>query len=86
MAEVKTFTAEEVAEHKSRDDIWFAIHGKVYDVTDFLDEHPGGEEVRFLICFSRSFSVLYGDAMFGARCVRAHVYVLRGCAYLHMRL
>jgi cytochrome b involved in lipid metabolism len=40
-----TFTAEQVAEHNTRDDIWFAIHGKVYDVTGFLDEHPGGEEV-----------------------------------------
>ena len=41
-----TFTAEDVATHNTRDDIWFAVHGKVYDVTDFLDEHPGGEEVR----------------------------------------
>lgn len=22
-----------------------SIHGKVYDVTKFLEEHPGGEEV-----------------------------------------
>uniref|UniRef100_A0A8C4SZN8 Cytochrome b5 type B n=1 Tax=Erpetoichthys calabaricus TaxID=27687 RepID=A0A8C4SZN8_ERPCA len=24
---------------------WVIIHDKVYDVTHFLDEHPGGEEV-----------------------------------------
>ena len=32
-------------EHKSRDDIWFAVHGKVYNVTKYLGDHPGGEEV-----------------------------------------
>ena len=24
---------------------WFIIHGKVYDVTEFLDDHPGGPEI-----------------------------------------
>ncbi|NXH39218.1 CYB5 protein, partial [Dicaeum eximium] len=24
---------------------WIIIHNRVYDVTKFLDEHPGGEEV-----------------------------------------
>jgi hypothetical protein len=31
--------------HKTAEDCWMAIHGKVYDVTKFLAEHPGGEEV-----------------------------------------
>merc|ERR1719334_642122 len=25
--------------------IWTVIHDKVYDITKFLDEHPGGEEI-----------------------------------------
>lgn len=41
----KTFTAEQVAEHNTRDDLWIIYEGKVYDVTQYLDEHPGGEEV-----------------------------------------
>ncbi|TID18165.1 hypothetical protein CANINC_003906 [Pichia inconspicua] len=41
----KSFTAEQVAEHNTRDDIWIIYNGKVYDVTQYLDEHPGGEEV-----------------------------------------
>ncbi|KAJ2387912.1 hypothetical protein GGI23_006171 [Coemansia sp. RSA 2559] len=45
MSATKTFTAEEIAKHYTRDDIWIVVHGKVYDVTGFLDEHPGGEEV-----------------------------------------
>lgn len=32
-------------EANSLKEIWLVIHGRVYDVTDFLKEHPGGEEV-----------------------------------------
>lgn len=43
--ELKKYTAEEVAKHKSASDIWMIYNGKVYDVSKFLEEHPGGEEV-----------------------------------------
>ncbi|KAL9117545.1 MAG: hypothetical protein Q9187_005919 [Circinaria calcarea] len=36
---------EEVAKHNSRDDCWVIIHGKAYDVTDFMPEHPGGPNI-----------------------------------------
>eukprot|EP00126_Sphaerothecum_destruens_P011567 Sdes_comp20934_c0_seq4m18378 len=42
---MSVFTVNQVAEHSSHDDIWLTIHDKVYNVTKFLDEHPGGEEV-----------------------------------------
>ena len=35
----------EVAKHDSRDSCWVIIKGKVYDVTEFLDEHPGGAAI-----------------------------------------
>ncbi|XP_021893369.1 cytochrome b5-like [Carica papaya] len=41
----KVFTFEDLANHKSRGSCWLLIHGKVYDVTSFMEEHPGGEEV-----------------------------------------
>lgn len=41
----KVFTLSQVAQHKSKTDCWFVIHGRVLDVTKFLEEHPGGEEV-----------------------------------------
>ncbi|KAI0317183.1 FMN-dependent dehydrogenase-domain-containing protein [Amylostereum chailletii] len=34
-----------VAEHNSRESCWIIVHGKVYDVTEFLDEHPGGSKI-----------------------------------------
>ncbi|XP_074695878.1 cytochrome b5 type B isoform X2 [Strix aluco] len=39
------FTLEEVGKRNSNREAWLVIHGRVYDVTRFLDEHPGGEEV-----------------------------------------
>ncbi|ORZ15017.1 cytochrome b5-like heme/steroid binding domain-containing protein [Absidia repens] len=41
----KLFTYEQVAEHNKREDLWMIIDNKVYDITAFVDEHPGGEEV-----------------------------------------
>uniref|UniRef100_A0A8B9WV20 Cytochrome b5 n=1 Tax=Bos mutus grunniens TaxID=30521 RepID=A0A8B9WV20_BOSMU len=42
---VTYYRLEEVAKRNSPKDIWLVIHGRVYDVSRFLDEHPGGEEV-----------------------------------------
>lgn len=41
----KVYTLSEVALHNSSKDCWLTIDGKVYDVTKFLEEHPGGDEV-----------------------------------------
>jgi alkylation response protein AidB-like acyl-CoA dehydrogenase len=41
----KTFTRAEVAKHNTEDSTWFVIDTVVYDVSDFLDAHPGGEAV-----------------------------------------
>ncbi|XP_021718371.1 cytochrome b5-like [Chenopodium quinoa] len=41
----KLFSMEEAAEHNTKDDCWVVIDGKVYDVTSYLDDHPGGDDV-----------------------------------------
>ncbi|KAJ3509754.1 hypothetical protein NLJ89_g5042 [Agrocybe chaxingu] len=41
----KIVTLEELRANKSRDKFYILIHGKVYDATKFMDEHPGGDEV-----------------------------------------
>ncbi|ANZ75196.1 BA75_03029T0 [Komagataella pastoris] len=38
-------TPEELAKHNSGTDCWVAINGKVYDLTEFLPQHPGGRNV-----------------------------------------
>lgn len=35
----------ELQQHKTETDLWLLIGGKVYDVTKFVSEHPGGDEV-----------------------------------------
>jgi L-lactate dehydrogenase (cytochrome) len=35
----------EVARHNSRDSCWIIVKGNVYDVTDYLDSHPGGNRI-----------------------------------------
>lgn len=41
----KTFTRDEVAQRTTEDAIWCIIDHRVYDLTDFLDAHPGGNVV-----------------------------------------
>ncbi|CAB3258995.1 unnamed protein product [Arctia plantaginis] len=41
----KLFTREELKARCTRNDAVLIIHNEVYDVTKFLAEHPGGEEV-----------------------------------------
>ena len=40
-----TFSLNDLSKHDSCESCWVAIHGKVYDVTAFLEEHPGGDDV-----------------------------------------
>ncbi|XP_060100060.1 cytochrome b5 [Heteronotia binoei] len=39
------YKLEEIQEHKTSQSTWIILHRRVYDLTKFLEEHPGGEEV-----------------------------------------
>ncbi|EER28831.1 hypothetical protein D8B26_000882 [Coccidioides posadasii str. Silveira] len=45
MAQKKILDAAEVAKHNTVDSCWVVLYGKVYDVTDFLPDHPGGASI-----------------------------------------
>ena len=41
----KTFGLADCKQHTTEKDCWLIISGKVYNVTEFLDEHPGGFDI-----------------------------------------
>ncbi|GAA5863905.1 hypothetical protein JCM8547_005276 [Rhodosporidiobolus lusitaniae] len=49
MAAPRTYTWDDLKsdEAKSKDGLLMLIHGKVYAIAKFCDEHPGGDEVLF---------------------------------------
>ncbi|KAI9311301.1 acyl-CoA dehydrogenase/oxidase [Dichotomocladium elegans] len=42
MAPLKSYTREEVGRHTSDNDLWIIIDSSVYDMSRFVDMHPGG--------------------------------------------
>jgi len=43
-----SFSADEVAKHSSESDCWVILFDEVYNVTTFLDDHPGGKDAIML--------------------------------------
>jgi cytochrome b involved in lipid metabolism len=43
-------TLDEVKKHNSADDCWSIIDGNVYDLTNWVESHPGGNERITAIC------------------------------------
>ena len=41
----RKITAEEIADHSDESSVWMSLHGKVYDLTEFLPDHPGSSEI-----------------------------------------
>ncbi|KYQ91307.1 cytochrome b5 A [Tieghemostelium lacteum] len=39
------YTLEEISKHSSANDLWIVYNGEVFDVTKFIEDHPGGEQV-----------------------------------------
>lgn len=59
-----TLSSSEVAKHNTSSDCWLIISGKVYNVTNYLVEHPGGVSVITKYCGKEStnaFNTKDGD-------------------------
>uniref|UniRef100_A0A0D9X7H0 Cytochrome b5 heme-binding domain-containing protein n=1 Tax=Leersia perrieri TaxID=77586 RepID=A0A0D9X7H0_9ORYZ len=41
----RSYTKEEISAHNTRTDCWVIIKDKVYDVTSYVEEHPGGDAI-----------------------------------------
>eukprot|EP00551_Chaetoceros_affinis_P007052 CAMPEP_0203662740 /NCGR_PEP_ID=MMETSP0090-20130426/599_1 /ASSEMBLY_ACC=CAM_ASM_001088 /TAXON_ID=426623 /ORGANISM="Chaetoceros affinis, Strain CCMP159" /LENGTH=1285 /DNA_ID=CAMNT_0050525571 /DNA_START=150 /DNA_END=4007 /DNA_ORIENTATION=- len=41
---LRDITMTELATHNTEDDCWVSIYGKVYDLTNFAEEHPAGAQ------------------------------------------
>lgn len=49
-AKGRMITLQDCKIHNKEEDCWLVISGKVYDVTEFLDEHPGGFDIVLAAC------------------------------------
>lgn len=43
--QARKLAGSDVAKHNSRQDCWVIVHGRAYDVTEFMPEHPGGPQI-----------------------------------------
>ncbi|CAK1550101.1 unnamed protein product [Leptosia nina] len=44
-AKDRIISLAEVSSHDTPDDCWVVIYDRVYDISSFLDEHPGGADI-----------------------------------------
>ena len=42
MSSEEVYTLEEVAKHNTKESCWMVLYNKVYDLTNFVNSHPGG--------------------------------------------
>eukprot|EP00484_Ammonia_sp_Unknown_P025452 CAMPEP_0197027504 /NCGR_PEP_ID=MMETSP1384-20130603/7403_1 /TAXON_ID=29189 /ORGANISM="Ammonia sp." /LENGTH=225 /DNA_ID=CAMNT_0042456359 /DNA_START=27 /DNA_END=704 /DNA_ORIENTATION=+ len=41
----RKYRMEEVKKHNKRDDCWMVLNGNVFDITEYIPYHPGGDEI-----------------------------------------
>jgi cytochrome b involved in lipid metabolism len=64
-AELKNYTLSQVSQHKDASSCYSAINGSVYDLTTWINQHPGGEQAILSICGkdgSAAFNAQHGGA------------------------
>lgn len=59
-SDAAVWTVEEVSKHANADDCWTIIDGSVYDVTPFVNRHPGGTTAIATLCGGDGTSLFGG--------------------------
>lgn len=62
----KVYTLEEVAKHNTEKDCWVILHDKVWDVSEFLPDHPGGKKAIMLYAgkdATKEFDMLHDSSV-----------------------
>ncbi len=47
---IPSYTLAQIAKHNGMTSCWTAINGTVYDLTNWIAQHPGGEAAILSIC------------------------------------
>lgn len=58
------YSLEEIAKHNTKEDLWIAVKGIVLNVTDWVEEHPGGPQALYSHMgkdASEEFEMLHDD-------------------------
>ncbi|KAF4335767.1 L-lactate dehydrogenase (cytochrome) [Fusarium beomiforme] len=58
--ETRKVSLDDLKQHNTANDCWIAVHSKVWDITHFINEHPGGPEVLLNLAGSDA-TELYND-------------------------
>ncbi|RJE20821.1 Cytochrome b5 [Aspergillus sclerotialis] len=75
----ETYSQAEVAQHNSTDDLWIVIDQNVYDLSNFVEEHPGGSKVLLSVAgtdATKKFKKYHRDAILNRYKERLQVGVL----------
>ncbi|CDW80177.1 cytochrome b5 [Stylonychia lemnae] len=61
-AQDRQITKDEITAHSAEGDCWLLIEGKVYDVSPYMDKHPGGSDILLANASGQDASEAYEDA------------------------
>ncbi|XP_053688517.1 cytochrome b5 reductase 4 isoform X2 [Sabethes cyaneus] len=77
----------ELALHNTREDVWLAIRGKVYNVTRYLDFHPGGVDELMRGAgkdATKLFDEVHAWVNYESLLAKCYIGPLRNTAVLHL--
>lgn len=79
----KIISLEEVKKHNTAKSLWLVIEGKVYDVTPYSNDHPGGLEIMLQHAGACGCSGRCAVCAHTALCVAADFSTRRAPAHAH---